>query len=384
MNFTIIDKQWYSVFQRNTELARQNSLLISPFLRKETLEKLLGDNPKDVRVLTRFNLDEMSRGVNDVKALEYLLEVGAQVKGIRHLHSKVYVFNASNAIVTSANLTQAALIRNAEFGVESSDREFVQAAIEYFESLWSKAGLVLDKSLLNQWKQRIKTAVSSKGNTIPAKLGDQGIDLGFDAPSESDEFEATIGILPGQWFIKFFGTGHDRASREMSILDEVRRSACHEVLSYPKGKRPRQVKDGDLVFVGRMVSEPNDIMIFGRTLGMKHNQQKDNATAADIRKRQWRKDWPHYVRVSRTEFINGSLNDGISLYDLMRDLGPDVFASTYANKLSGKGNTNPRKAYLRQASVRLSTQGAQILNSRLEDAFSRLGQISEKELLEVD
>ena len=54
-------------------MAKRKALLISPFLRKETMERLLGDNPREVKVITRFNLDEFLRGVSDLAALEYLL-----------------------------------------------------------------------------------------------------------------------------------------------------------------------------------------------------------------------------------------------------------------------------------------------------------------------
>jgi len=385
MTFRIIDRQWKEVFQRNAEAARQQSLIISPFLRRTVLENLLGDKPRKVRVLTRFNLAELLNGASDIKALEYLLEIGAKVKGIKHLHSKVYIFGASKVIITSANLTQAALSKNAEFGVESTASEFVQEATVYFESLWEKAGSVLDASTLARWKRRIsKAARSYVGPTSQIGLGDQGTDLGFEDGSEMDHLEAAMAILPSHWFIKFFGTSNDRASRDLHVLEEVKDSACHKVLSYPTGKRPRQVRDGDLIFIGQLVNEPNDIMIFGRALGMKHNPQTDNATTADIRKRKWRRDWSHYVRVTRTEFVNGRLRDCVSLYALMHDLGYDSFASTYANALQGSGNTDPRKAYLRQASVRLTSHAAQILAARLEDVFSKFGRLPDKELDKID
>ena len=42
--------------------------------------------------------------------------VGAGVRGIRNLHAKLYVFGSDRSIVTSANLTEPALTKNAEFG----------------------------------------------------------------------------------------------------------------------------------------------------------------------------------------------------------------------------------------------------------------------------
>ncbi len=384
MAFRIIDRQWHETFERLAEKARQRALLISPFLRKTTLEHLLGDNPREVKVITRFNLDELMRGVSDFKALEYLLDIGAQVKGIRHLHSKVYVFGSSTAIVTSANLTQAALFRNAEFGVESDNTEFVRAAVAYFETLWEIAGFPLKASVLAGWRHQIADAAVSGEITSGSNLDDYGADMEFEETGETSQSFLPAEFLPQQCFVKFFGNSDDRALRDVTVYEEIRRSGSHWALSYPKGKRPRRVKDGDLMFIGRLMKEPTDIMIYGRALGRKYCPQRDDATTSDINLRHWRRDWPHYIRVYRPEFINGRLGDCVSLYDLMRDLGSDTFVTTHANALRGQGNIDPRKAYLRQASVRLTVQAAQLLNTRFESILSALGRLTENELGNLD
>lgn len=380
MDISIIDSNWHNVFENCKEEARKQSLIVSPFLSKSVLESLLGRESSNVRVITRFNLDEMLRGVNDIAALEYLIDIGAKIKGIKNLHSKVYIFDSSFSIVTSANLTHAGLNRNSEFGILSGDDDFLTVTKAYFESLWSKAGKDLTKRRLNKWKQKIQFALNEKDNGVKSSLGDQGSDLGYDIPDDHFEFTSTIGLLPNQYFIKFFGTSGDRASRDKKVIDEIFRSYCHKVLSYPKGKRPRQVQDGDLIFIGRLVENPNDIIIFGRTIGSKYNQNKDNASKKDINKRSWRADWPHYIRVQDPEFISGKLGDGISLNSLMEEHQADIFASTWAHQISGKGNVNPRKAYLRQASVKLSFKGAKSINCLLEDKFNIIGKISDKQL----
>ena len=48
-----------------------------------------------------------------------LLDAGASIRGIQNLHAKLYLFGTSRAIITSANLTEAALTRNQEFGTTS-------------------------------------------------------------------------------------------------------------------------------------------------------------------------------------------------------------------------------------------------------------------------
>src|SRR3972149_1786386 len=100
--------------------------LICPFIKVGALERLLGRTHRGaVQIITRFNLADFAEGVSDIAALRLLLMSDAQVRGIRNLHAKLYIFGASRAIVTSANLTEAALTRNHEFGFESEDASIV-------------------------------------------------------------------------------------------------------------------------------------------------------------------------------------------------------------------------------------------------------------------
>ena len=141
MTFRIVDKNWHEIFEELSSIAQERALIISPFLGEKALKNLLGNRPKEVKVITRFNLNELLLRVSEIRALEYLLNIGAEVKGVRNLHSKVYILGTSKAIVTSANLTRAALYRNTECGVESEDSEFVKAADGYFNSQSGKSSL---------------------------------------------------------------------------------------------------------------------------------------------------------------------------------------------------------------------------------------------------
>src|SRR5882762_4433008 len=90
--------------------------IISPFIKAGALGRLLSKRPKSIQVITRFNLSDFAEGVSDIAALRSLLEAGASIRGVRNIHAKLYLFGASRAIVTSANLTEAAISRNQEIG----------------------------------------------------------------------------------------------------------------------------------------------------------------------------------------------------------------------------------------------------------------------------
>jgi hypothetical protein len=186
-----------------------------------------------------------------------------------------------------------------------------------------------------------------------------------------------------QAFVKFFGEGHRSAERSTPVLDEVRGSGGHRACTYPSNKRPRQVEDSTIMFMARMVKDPDDILIYSRAIGMHHELGRDDATAADIRRRPWKQQWPHYVRVHSGEFIRGPLSNGVSLRELEDTLKSNAYASNQRRAADGKGNTDPRRAYRQMPAVQLSPEAISWLNDRLEAAFARHGVLS-SELKQLD
>lgn len=92
------------------------------------------------RIITRFNQQDFADRVSDVAALRVLLDAGTAVRGIRHLHAKLYVFGSERAIITSANLTEAGLSRNHECGMVTDGSHAIADCREYFDDLWDRAG----------------------------------------------------------------------------------------------------------------------------------------------------------------------------------------------------------------------------------------------------
>jgi hypothetical protein len=119
-----------------------------------------------------------------------------------------------------------------------------------------------------------------------------------------------------QSFVKFFGSNGDRAPRTGTTLSAVQRAGNHAVCAYPIGKRPRQVQDGALMFMGRLVERPNDVMIYGRAIAKRYEEGTDDATEDDVRMRYWRRKFPHYIRMHSPEFMGGTLAQGVSLNEL--------------------------------------------------------------------
>jgi hypothetical protein len=88
--------------------------------------------------------------------------------------------------------------------------------------------------------------------------------------------------------------------------------------------------------------------------------------------------------VHHAEFVTGDMANGISLNELMDQLGSASFASTKRNAAAGRGNTNPHHAYQQQPAVELTREGQAWLNERLERAFEEHGQMEPATLQGLD
>jgi len=332
-----------------------------------------------LKVITRFNINDFAEGVSDIAALRTLLKAGATVRGIKYLHSKLYLFGDKRAILTSANLTEAALRRNHEFGFVSEDAAVIAACNNYFVDLWAKGGSDLTEDMLDKWDEKVARHLITGRRQHPyPQLGDYGANAGF--TPLSPYLGPPIYAEAPQAFVKFLGESKDRVPLSCTTYDEIVRSGCHKLLAYPSTKRPRNVKDGAIMFVGRLTQNPADIRVFGRAIGMSHVPERDNATQEDKDRRKWMGTWDKFVRVHHAEFVAGTMNNGISLNQLMDELKSSCFMATQRNERKGEGNTDPRRAYSQQAAVQLSTEGQMWLAEKLQSAFDMNGTIHESEL----
>ena len=375
MTFRLVEKDWDSEFTDALHRDPGELRIVCPFIKTRALARILTPQPVSLQVITRFSLRDFADGVSDIGALQLLLDAGGAVRGIRALHAKLYLFASSRAIITSANLTSAGLSTNREFGMVTEDSAAIRRCRAYFDKLWRLAESDLEPRQLDLWDRTLADHLAAGGRpSASAGLRDFGAEAAFEPPPASGPPPAFSD--PPQAFVKFLGEGSDRVLPACPTEEEIRRAGCHWALAYPAagGKRPTGVKEGAVMFISRLVKGP-DIRIFGRALALKHEKERDDATQADIDLRPWKTRWPHYIRVHHAEFVAGTMENGVSLAELMDTLGSDSFATTQRHASRGHGNTNPRRSLMQQPAVRLSHDGLEWLNSRLQDAFDLHGRV---------
>lgn len=382
MKSVVIDREWGTQFDRALSADIDELLVISPFIKAAAISRILKNRTAKIRVLTRFNLNDFATEVSDISAIQSLIDAGASVRGVRNLHAKLYIFGKSRAFVTSANLTMAGLERNHEFGVSTCDDGLVGACLEYFESIWNRAGTNIEISKVLAWEKEVLQYRLIGGEYhLSGNLMDEGANLEIPASNENHSVERFSGR--NQAFIKFLGKGDYRASLSNSILDEIKESGCYWALTYPKNKRPRSVNDGAVMFIARLIDN-GDIMIYGRAIGLAYREGRDDASDEDIAFRKWKAEYPHYIRVYGSEFVNGILENGVSFSDLMTNLGPECFASTQRRARDGEINIRPQLSIRRQAAIKLSNEGAAWVTQQLESKLAAYGNIPPDKFRSLD
>ena len=378
MSVRLVDAEWGRELEDAICTHPTEVCIVCPFIKKHALERLLSHRPRGVRVITRFSLSDFAEGVSDVEALRMLLNAGASIRGIKHLHAKLYLFGTSRAIITSANLTEAALTRNSEFGVVTDNTAVVASCRDYFEDLW-RCGKGVSSDDINNWEKKVTRHLAGGRPSRAAGLDDFGADVGL-VVTPPVSLPAVVADAD-QAFVKFLGTNKNRVPVSFATIKEIKNSGCHWALAY--SKRPRIVKDGAVMLIARLTNEP-DIRIFGRAIGMKYHPGRDDASPEDIEHRPWKEKWPRYIRVHNAEFVAGTMANGISLNNLMDTLKSNSFKRTQDNAVAGTDKTDPRRTYMRQSQVELSSQGAFWLAECLQAAFDKHGKVPQGMLEELD
>ena len=195
-------------------------LIVCPFIQLNVIERLLSICSANVKVITRFNLADFASGVSDIAALCRLLESSAQVRGVRNLHAKLYIFGNRRTILTSANLTRAALHSNQEFGMVSDDAAIVEGCKAYFGHMWEKAGQDLLLQQVNDWQAIIADHhLSGSSSSKTDHLEDFGADLGIADPTPAS-LQMPVSEKP-RAFVKLLGKSDNRMALDAPTIDEL-------------------------------------------------------------------------------------------------------------------------------------------------------------------
>ena len=361
-------RNWYN--KLFDELPKTKKLrVISPFISEQIVRNIQSRfDFNSFELITRFNLRDFASNVSNLDSLKFAVESGAKVYGIRELHSKVYLFDDRAAIITSANLTRGGLINNFECGLFTTDNNILKELSNYFNELKNIGGQSLTIEKCKQWKQEISQVEIY--NTKISSLPDYGSTKIYVDKDKS-------------YYIKFFGTANNRKNLKFTVREEIEKALCHYSCGFSENKKPRQIMDGDIIYMARMTYDPYDYAIFGKAEALRFVDIRDRATKGEIAERTWKKDWPIYLRITNPVFIDGTLGDCILLYDLIKALDYDSFPTTRQRYDRGERDINPYKSLSQQAYVRLTQNAVEWLEPKFEETLNNIGHVDDSFLQQL-
>ncbi|QSB29084.1 phospholipase D family protein [Flavobacterium sp. CLA17] len=359
----ILQDNWLNVFLQ--ELKGTNEIkIVSPFVTDNMVSHLLNNwKGNTIKLITRFNLNDFRSGVSSLSALKRLLAQGAEIKGIKDLHSKTYIFDVKSVIITSANFTGGGFFRNHELGVISHNPKKTLESIEYFSKLWKLDNFILSGPKIDEWN------INILNNRVIINSGSELEDYGTCIINKV--------VKQKNYFIKFYGTNYERAERDVEIIEEVSGTHCHFAVTFSKSNgRPRRYQDGDIIYLARMVSG-GDYAIFGRAIARRHIDDRDIASPEDIARVPWKDYYPVYIRIHSTKFLSTNLGNCPMMGDLIKDLDYECFRSTKKRYLDGEQNINPKNVLMQKPDVILSEEGAYWVEQKFKEAEKTYSLISQ-------
>lgn len=361
-----IQNDWLNIFR--IELSGITTVrIVSPFVKENMIDHLIKESRGcKIQFITRYNLNDFRSGASSLKALKKLVDCGAEIRGIKGLHSKLYLFDFKSVIITSANFTSGGFFNNKEFGVVTDDQSVINQAQIYFNDLWKIDTEFLNSNRIDEWSSKIQNS--------KIKYVNQRNELEDYGASRKEQI-----LQNRRYFIKFFGTANYREDMSAQVENYVRHGVSHYALSFSKPSndgRPKRYRDGDIVFMARMSNHgENDYSIFARGETVAHDRVRDIAGPDDIAHVGWVAQWPILVRVRNVKLINGTLADCPRMSDLTNNLGYESFDSTIKNYDRGIGNISTKAAVMQKSDVRLSDSGALWMEDKFVSALDKCGAI---------
>lgn len=355
----LLKNNWWNNFKKL--ISETKSLkIVSPVVSEQIIVQLKKDyDLSNLELITRYNLRDFAQNVSSLPALKLAVSNGSKVYGIKNLHSKIYLFD-NKAIISSANFTTGGLYHNYECGIIVEDTLLLSQILDAFSFYKSicKSELTLDE--IESWEKILsKNKITNLTSTSFPDFGSN-----FQNVNQSKSY-----------FIKFFGTSENRVFPTFTVREEVERALCHYACGFSENKKPRRINEGDIVFMARLMKEPYDYAIFGRAEAIKYNEKRDRASRNEISQRKWKKDWPIYLRVRNTNFVNGLMQDCVFLYDIIKYFDYESFPTTLRRFNDGERDINPYLSLSQQPYVRLTSKSAEWLEKRFTDKINEFGSI---------
>jgi hypothetical protein len=133
----IITTAFHEKFMGLCASSHKSIRLCAPFVKSDVIGDVMAvRQPRTtVDLITKVSLKNFHNKASDVGALDKILMNGGAIYNCSNLHAKIYIFDESHCVITSANITTSGFKRNVECGVLSNDPVAVSSVICFYEEI---------------------------------------------------------------------------------------------------------------------------------------------------------------------------------------------------------------------------------------------------------
>ena len=325
------------------ENVKSSFYMICPFIGINTskiLANLITKKKIKATIITRFSRNDFFARASSIEGLKILKEVGCELKAVKRLHTKLYVFDANAIILGSSNFTDGGLISNLELNILVQDeKSIINHGIAYFNEINISIDkeYFITKEMIQEEISFLNTLGENKKHKFP-ESSDFGKELipkkKIDKIEELLSPKQSVKITNINAWIKFEGYSDYRRAKNNVPLDIVlNKENCYRT-HFPS--KPTGYKNGDLIFIARNSWDKNGNkapMIYGYGITCKFNRQNVMSQEQQEKNENFKR-WPYFIYVENFRFINTKLLDGISLLDLLKEVGYNSYPGSSKRKSS--------------------------------------------------
>lgn len=367
--------------------AERNVNIVSPFLTMSMAEKLCEVKEKKNLVctfITRMYLEDMLAKANSLDALELMLDKGITVYAVKRLHTKLYLFDDTYAVMGSANFTTSGLKRNIELSLLISDETNLLGKLQdYFRDMEVKIKQsgdgIVTKAMLTDARKRYAEAFAGKKRTDSTQRSNYTMygttlnpldelklnstngqreelaacakenDLIFELFRPLDREEQVK--YPYTIWLKFDGSGNDRIAGDgvfpMVLIEQNGKKRY--LANYPF--KVHSVKDGDEVYLAAISTDShgkNQPMIVGRG-HLAGFTDENQVTDAMIHKYPWMVRYPWYCVITDCEVLDTAVSNGLPMDSVWDKLGSDTYVASFGRNedIAAVARKHHKKAHIR-------------------------------------
>lgn len=387
--------------------------IISPFLSMSMAEKLckvVSEKNIKCTFITRIYIQDMLEKANSLDAIELMMKSGIKVYAEKFLHTKLYLFDKTEAIVGSANFTCGGFKSNVELSLLlSEETEVITELHSYFDSMIqllesADNGLVTEE-LLKKAKDNYYSIYNSKmheGSGKVSSLMMYGAALTRKSQTnKTDELKKELDSCknekdkdivnslfkeleqseqihyPYNIWLKFDGEGNDRlnADEPFPMTDVPMNGGTAYLSNYPF--KVWSIEEDDHVYFAALTTikgGKNLPVIVGRgTLAA--FTDKNHVDDAMLQLYDWMDRYPWYCIIKECEVLNTTVGNGLPMNMVWEALGSDTYIASFGRKedIPAVGRKHYQKAH-----IRLSGNAKDYIDKQFDILAEKYGTITYK------